>query len=1671
MSFITYILFILSLTVSSSIAGDFKSSITESLFISDGETIVSPNGLFELAFFSLKNPNKRYLGIQFKNIPTQNVVWVANGGQPINHSSAVLTLNSSGCLVLTHNNNVVWSTNTSTKPLKPVAQLLDTGNLVIKDIVDETYLWQSFDYPSNTLLAGMKLGWDLKRNLNRRLIAWKSDDDPTPGDFTWGVVLNNYPEIYMMKGETKYHRLGPWNGLRFSGMPEMRPNPVFSYNFVYNKEEVYYSWNSSGSSLISKVVLNQTSNERPRYTWSKSDKSWMLHSNMPGDYCDRYGLCGNNGYCNITNSPVCDCLQGFKPKFLEKWNSMDWSQGCVRNPPLNCTSDGFISMTGLKVPDTTNTSVDKSIGLEQCRHKCLKNCSCVAYRNINISGAGSGCVMWFGELIDIKLFPLGDQVLYIRMPASELGKNNTEVEHRRNLRKKVVISVSAALGMFLIVIYFSYRFRRSIVGKSTTEGDYERHMDDQDLPLLNLSTIIIATDNFSKKNKIGEGGFGPVYMGKLGSGLEIAVKRLSQSSKQGMREFINEVKLIANVQHRNLVKLIGCCIQKHEKLLVYEYMANGSLDYLIFDRTKSQLLDWPKRFNIICGIARGLMYLHQDSRLRIVHRDLKASNVLLDDTMNPKISDFGMARTFGGNQIEGNTNRIVGTYGYMAPEYAIDGQFSSKSDVFSFGVLILEIICGKKNRVLNRAKQTLNLVAYAWTFWKHGKASQLIDSNIEDLCIVSEVSRCIHIGLLCVQQYPEDRPTMADVILMLGSEMALDDPKEPSFITRKESTEANSNSSGKDISSNYEMTITTLSVRWNEEQIVVFKNFLILNLRLRHTSKIQSSITKYQCHAMEILSFITMMIAYMIVPIIATNSISVSESLSDGETLVSKDGQFELGFFRPGNSTRRYLGIWYKQVPKTKVVWVANRANGINNTLGILTLSTTGNLILQQNETSVWSTPSEKQAQKPIAELLDNGNLVIRNQGETDPEGGTYLWQSFDYPCDTILPGMKLGWDLKNDFEWRVTSWKSPDDPSPGDLSWSLVLHNYPEFYLMNGTEKYSRIGPWNGLQISGLHGLTQTSVFDFKYVANNDLNYVSNKDEMFYSFTRKNSSVIVNVALQLRAFIISVWSDHKKLWVIYSETPLDQCDIYGTCGANSMCSIDKSPFCECLLGFVPKSMQQWALLDRSQGCVRNISLSCNNPQMDKDVDDEFIKYRGVVVPDTTHTLLDENIDLELCRTMCLNNCTCTAYTNSDISGKGSGCVMWFGDLIDIRQFDTGGQDLYIRIAHKVTKASNGHNKSVITIATTIAAAISGMLLFCIYVIYKVRKRIADKSKTEDNIEKHLQDMDLPLFDLQTIVIATSNFSLNNKIGQGGFGSVYKGKLADGQEIAVKRLSTNSGQGITEFLTEVKLIAKLQHRNLVKLLGCCVGGQEKLLVYEYMANGSLDSFIFDKIKGKLLEWPERFQIIFGIARGLVYLHQDSRLRIIHRDLKASNVLLDDKLNPKISDFGMARSFGGDQIEGNTNRVVGTYGYMAPEYAADGQFSIKSDVFSFGVLLLEIICGNKNRALYHENKTLNLVGYAWTLWKERKSLELIELRIKESCVVSEVLRCIHVSLLCVQQYPEDRPTMTSIVQMLGSEMELEEPREPGFFPRKVSDEGIQNEMSLNEELTITSLNGR
>ncbi|XP_034697317.1 putative receptor-like protein kinase At4g00960 [Vitis riparia] len=290
----------------------------------------------------------------------------------------------------------------------------------------------------------------------------------------------------------------------------------------------------------------------------------------------------------------------------------------------------------------------------------------------------------------------------------------------------------------------------------------------------------------------------------------------------------------------------------------------------------------------------------------------------------------------------------------------------------------------------------------------------------------------------------------------------------------------------------------------------------------------------------------------------------------------------------------------------------------------------------------------------------------------------------------------------------------------------------------------------------------------------------------------------------------------------------------------------------------------------------------------------------------------------------------------------------------------------------------------------------------------------------------------------------TENFSDANKLGQGGFGIVYKGMLLNGQDIAVKRLSRGSGQGELEFKNEILLVAKLHHRNSVRLLGFCFEGMERLLIYEFLPNGSLDHFIFDLVRRSQLNWKKRYEIIKGIARGLFYLHEESRIQIIHCDLKASNILLDAKMNPKISDFGMARLFSTDQTQGKTSRIVGTYGYMAPEYAMHGNFSVKSDVYSFGVLTLEIMSGQRNNCFHNGDNVEDLLNHAWKSWREGTISNLID-PILRCGSISETMRCVHIGLLCVQENVTKRPTMDFVVLMLsGNSLTLPVPSRPPSF---------------------------
>ncbi|KAJ1294876.1 hypothetical protein BS78_01G179900 [Paspalum vaginatum] len=775
-----------------------------------------------------------------------------------------------------------------------------------------------------------------------------------------------------------------------------------------------------------------------------------------------------------------------------------------------------------------------------------------------------------------------------------------------------------------------------------------------------------------------------------------------------------------------------------------------------------------------------------------------------------------------------------------------------------------------------------------------------------------------------------------------------------------------------------------------------------------------------------------------------------NEPLTVGSTLISDDDTFALGFFSLSNSTRNhyyYVGIWYNQIPKDNIVWVANRATPITdpssatlaltNTSDLVVSGTDGQLIWTANVSAPGNTTSGE------ATLDNTGNLILRTSE------GVILWQSFDYPTDTLLLGMKFRVTHNTHALQSLISWKSPQDPSPGSFSFSADPNEFLQRFVWNGSRPYWR-GPVFKNYVS--YGSYMESIRSSIYVTIRHID-----DEIYISFgvIGDSSSSAVKIKMDYSGKLkFLIWESNMSEWNILVAEPNHKCSTYGYCGPFGYCDYTEPiAACKCIDGFEPISNTNMSDGRSLEGCRRKEALRC-------DRGNSFLTLTDMKIPDKF--VYVKNRSFDECTVECARNCSCTAYAyanmnTTDINGDETRCLLWMGDLIDTQKL-IGEENLYIRV-NNFSVSEDEKRSHVLKITLPVVSSLLILICMCLLWICNCRAKQGNKQNWKEMISGGLSTSDelvdekFPFISFREIVLATNNFSSSNMLGHGGFGYVYKGTLRCGKRIAVKRLSKGSGQGVLEFRNEVILIAKLQHRNLVKLLGFC---------------------IHDSTKRPLLRWSIRFNIIIGIARGLLYLHQDSRLKIIHRDLKPSNILLDAEMNPMISDFGMARIFYGNQQQGNTNRVVGTYGYMSPEYALEGVFSVKSDVYSFGVLVLEIVSGSKISSMLTTEDYPNIIAYAWSLWKDGNTKDFVDPSIVESCSLDETSQCIHIGLLCVQDNPNARPLMSAVVSILeNGDTSLPPPKQPIYFAERNngSYEAAEAPVDSANTMSITELEGR
>ncbi|XP_073108472.1 G-type lectin S-receptor-like serine/threonine-protein kinase At2g19130 [Elaeis guineensis] len=749
---------------------------------------------------------------------------------------------------------------------------------------------------------------------------------------------------------------------------------------------------------------------------------------------------------------------------------------------------------------------------------------------------------------------------------------------------------------------------------------------------------------------------------------------------------------------------------------------------------------------------------------------------------------------------------------------------------------------------------------------------------------------------------------------------------------------------------------------------------------------------------------------------VATDSISSGQSISGNQTIVSKGGNFELGFFKPGNSHNYYIGIWYKTIPGQTVFWVANRATPISNTSSAeFKISEDGNLVLLNSSTiPVWSsnsTPSTSDS--TVAVLLDTGNLVIRNGSNTT------IWQSFDHPTDTWMPGGWLGVNKVTGEYQSITSWENPENPAPGLFAESMDPDGSNQFVLLwNGSEVYWSSGLWNGQYFTAVPTTSASSPFNFTFT--------DNKQRKYAMYTILDSSFITRCVIdssgQLKQWY---WLNSSQEWQTVFTQPVAQCDVYSLCGIFGICDQKSTDnICSCSPGFEPASMEEWELKVWSSGCVRKTSLRCSNQSSAGGEEDRFLEMTNTRLPASPQNL---NVgSAEDCEQACLNNCSCNAYAYV------SGCLIWTEDLRNLQQLyvgDSGAGTLHLRLAASDFPGSSSSHKFVIDLTLSVIGGVLGILCVLVGLIwtFQRRKRIRMSKQVEGSVI---------VFTYSDLQRATKNFS--EMLGSGGFGSVFKGTLVDSTDVAVKKLE-GLRQGEKQFRTEVSTLAAIQHVNLVRLRGFCSEGSKRLLVYEYMLGGSLDSHLF-QINSTVLDWKTRYQIILGIARGLAYLHEKCRECIVHCDIKPDNILLDKDFCAKVADFGMAKLIGRDFSRVLTT-MRGTIGYLAPEWISGLPITSKVDVYSFGMMLFELISGKRNAAHSEDGNEIFYPSWAAKKITEGDIFSLLDHRLNGAADIEELTRVCRVACWCIQDSEGHRPTMGLVVQILEGVLEVSMPPLP------------------------------
>ncbi|XP_047965605.1 uncharacterized protein LOC125210067 [Salvia hispanica] len=1064
--------------------------------------------------------------------------------------------------------------------------------------------------------------------------------------------------------------------------------------------------------------------------------------------------------------------------------------------------------------------------------------------------------------------------------------------------------------------------------------------------LYSSKELTLATDHFNENRILGRGGQGTVYKGMLKDGKIVAVKKSQEVEEGDLQVFINEMVILSQVNHRNAVKLLGCCLETEVPLLVYEYIPNGTLFQHIHEPSEEFPLTWEMRMTIAREVAGALAYLYSSAYSPIYHRDIKSTNILLDDKYRAKVVDFGTSRSVAPDQTH-FTTCVVGTFGYLDPD---------------FGVVMVELLTGEKAVTATRAVEGWGLASHFLHSMEENVLFQILDARVLKEGKRDEIMAVAPLARRCLNLNGKKRPTMKEVAAELEATRKVE---ECSYVEDRDGGSREFHSLSIELPESISFSSIT---PFSPEAEYPFLDCLN-STRISQEGRMKSSIIVH------VLSLLCCGVT------LTMSSVSMSRPNCD-----PKCGNVNITF---------PFGIGYKCSENSSFTIVCQNSttpilSSIN--MEVLNISIKGTLIVNHPVSSPMNCSTDLNTGRlPIS--LNGSPFTISARYNTLAVSGckNSIWlqanetttvgectslcaaNAIETSCNgvnccqtTVPPRLK-----ELEYKYKTTQASNDDSSSCGyvvlvEKEW--LTNHYKSFKTLGRELGFAPVVlEWEFGELQGYTNSVCTYANDHCLSRPDDFGRRYENDSSWSCYRRHLDDECRMYPNGFRYYCQSSSSEIHQL--SYNRYYVELFSIYYPSDGYA----SSTKYCSCPSGYDGNPYLPDQCIDIDE-CMRNSTENlcgkyyCNNVRGDYECIDEKAKYRARLRK---------------------------AFI---ILGSCLGAVILL--LVVWRSTKAIRKRIEANRRHKLFKRNGG-----LLLEQQLSATDNGL----------------------DNTK---------LYSSKELTLATDHYNQNRVLGRGGQGTVYKGMLKDGKIVAVKKSQKVEEGDLQVFINEVVILSQVNHRNVVKLLGCCLETEVPLLVYEFIPNGTLYQHIHEPSEEFPLTWEMRMRIAREVAGALAYLHSSASSPIYHRDIKSTNILLDDKYRAKVSDFGTSRSVSLDQTH-CTTQVLGTFGYLDPEYFQSSQFTEKSDVYSFGVVMVELLTGEKAVTAIRAREGRGLATHFLHSMEENMLFEILDARVLREGKRNEIMAVAQLARRCLHLNGKRRPTMKEVAAELEGIKKVEE----------------------------------